>query len=158
MRLALAHLILPAWTTTEPYSPFGKEQISSRLQERDDQGMGRWRASGRKYSSRTGRWNKTEGQPLCDRDMLMILSLGLADKGARGREGGHSAGTAASHIRWQADVSTSFSPAPISPIRAFLPEDHSINTGARSDDKTAADYQLEGGATLHLVLALRGGN
>lgn len=27
----------------------------------------------------------------------------------------------------------------------------------RSDDKTAADYQLEGGATLHLVLALRGG-
>jgi ubiquitin-like protein Nedd8 len=27
----------------------------------------------------------------------------------------------------------------------------------RVDDKTAADYQLEGGATLHLVLALRGG-
>lgn len=27
----------------------------------------------------------------------------------------------------------------------------------RADDKTAADYQLEGGATLHLVLALRGG-
>ncbi|KAF2850388.1 ubiquitin-domain-containing protein [Plenodomus tracheiphilus IPT5] len=26
-----------------------------------------------------------------------------------------------------------------------------------ADDKTAADYQLEGGATLHLVLALRGG-
>lgn len=25
------------------------------------------------------------------------------------------------------------------------------------DDKTATDYQLEGGATLHLVLALRGG-
>ncbi|KAK4240030.1 ubiquitin [Achaetomium macrosporum] len=25
------------------------------------------------------------------------------------------------------------------------------------DDKTADDYQLEGGATLHLVLALRGG-
>jgi hypothetical protein len=29
--------------------------------------------------------------------------------------------------------------------------------GNRVDDKTAADYQLEGGATLHLVLALRGG-
>jgi len=28
----------------------------------------------------------------------------------------------------------------------------------RNDEKTAADYQLEGGATLHLVLALRGGN
>lgn len=27
----------------------------------------------------------------------------------------------------------------------------------RVDDKTAAEYQLEGGATLHLVLALRGG-
>lgn len=26
-----------------------------------------------------------------------------------------------------------------------------------ADDKTAADYALEGGATLHLVLALRGG-
>jgi hypothetical protein len=27
----------------------------------------------------------------------------------------------------------------------------------RVDDKSASDYQLEGGATLHLVLALRGG-
>ncbi|KAI5815859.1 ubiquitin-related domain-containing protein [Pyronema omphalodes] len=27
-----------------------------------------------------------------------------------------------------------------------------------ADDKTAADYQLDGGATLHLVLALRGGS
>ncbi|KAL2832895.1 ubiquitin-related domain-containing protein [Aspergillus cavernicola] len=26
-----------------------------------------------------------------------------------------------------------------------------------ADDKTAQDYSLEGGATLHLVLALRGG-
>ncbi|KAF2268861.1 neural precursor cell expressed [Lojkania enalia] len=26
-----------------------------------------------------------------------------------------------------------------------------------ADDKTADDYRLEGGATLHLVLALRGG-
>ncbi|KAJ2899309.1 Ubiquitin-like protein 1 [Zalerion maritima] len=26
-----------------------------------------------------------------------------------------------------------------------------------ADDKTATDYQLEGGSTLHLVLALRGG-
>ncbi|KAF2115403.1 ubiquitin-related domain-containing protein [Lophiotrema nucula] len=26
-----------------------------------------------------------------------------------------------------------------------------------NDDKSAADYALEGGATLHLVLALRGG-
>ncbi|CAG8949462.1 hypothetical protein HYFRA_00007692, partial [Hymenoscyphus fraxineus] len=27
-----------------------------------------------------------------------------------------------------------------------------------ADDKTASEYNLEGGATLHLVLALRGGN
>jgi hypothetical protein len=27
----------------------------------------------------------------------------------------------------------------------------------RNDDKTAEEYGLEGGATLHLVLALRGG-
>jgi hypothetical protein len=28
----------------------------------------------------------------------------------------------------------------------------------RADDKTAEEYALEGGATLHLVLALRGGS
>ncbi len=28
----------------------------------------------------------------------------------------------------------------------------------RADDKTAEEYNLEGGATLHLVLALRGGS
>lgn len=27
----------------------------------------------------------------------------------------------------------------------------------RADDRTASEYKLEGGATLHLVLALRGG-
>ena len=32
-----------------------------------------------------------------------------------------------------------------------------IKPGLRSDDKTAEEYNLEGGATLHLVLALRGG-
>jgi hypothetical protein len=31
------------------------------------------------------------------------------------------------------------------------------NAQRRADEKTAEDYQLEGGATLHLVLALRGG-
>ena len=29
--------------------------------------------------------------------------------------------------------------------------------GNRADDKMASEYNLEGGATLHLVLALRGG-
>lgn len=32
-----------------------------------------------------------------------------------------------------------------------------LTASPRSDDKTATDYHLEGGATLHLVLALRGG-
>lgn len=28
---------------------------------------------------------------------------------------------------------------------------------SRNDDKTAADYKVQGGSVLHLVLALRGG-
>ena len=47
---------------------------------------------------------------------------------------------------------------------AELPRYPTIHTGRmlickphRVDDKTAAEYNLEGGATLHLVLALRGG-
>ncbi len=32
-----------------------------------------------------------------------------------------------------------------------------VSSFSRADDKTAEDYNLEGGATLHLVLALRGG-
>lgn len=32
-----------------------------------------------------------------------------------------------------------------------------LKTKHRADDKTAEDYNLEAGATLHLVLALRGG-
>jgi ubiquitin-like protein Nedd8 len=32
-----------------------------------------------------------------------------------------------------------------------------IGSEYRADDKTAVEYSLEGGATLHLVLALRGG-
>ena len=32
-----------------------------------------------------------------------------------------------------------------------------LTTLHRNDDKTAQEYNLEGGATLHLVLALRGG-
>jgi ubiquitin-like protein Nedd8 len=33
----------------------------------------------------------------------------------------------------------------------------SLGMSCRADDKTASEYNLEGGATLHLVLALRGG-
>jgi hypothetical protein len=47
----------------------------------------------------------------------------------------------------------------------FLPRQphHSKTTSSadssshRADEKTASEYNLEGGATLHLVLALRGG-
>lgn len=74
---------------------------------------------------------------------------GLKDKGARRGEGRHSARTTAPHLRRKADVCYHGLPPAVSqlltpPVR-------------RADDKTAADYQLEGGATLHLVLALRGG-
>merc|ERR1711915_812336 len=54
---------------------------------------------------------------------------GEEDQGARGGEGRDSAGAAAVDLRGEAD----------------------------EHDKTAAEYSLEGGATLHLVLALRGG-
>ena len=40
----------------------------------------------------------------------------------------------------------------LAPIRVYLHGDPH-----RADDKTAAEYNLEGGSTLHLVLALRGG-
>lgn len=40
-------------------------------------------------------------------------------------------------------------------IQIGLVTDHASTY--RSDDKTAEEYKLEGGATLHLVLALRGG-
>ncbi|XTI86175.1 ubiquitin [Cenococcum geophilum] len=33
----------------------------------------------------------------------------------------------------------------------------SLTAAIGADDKTASEYNLEGGATLHLVLALRGG-
>lgn len=35
--------------------------------------------------------------------------------------------------------------------------DQILYDNRRADDKTADDYSLTGGATLHLVLALRGG-
>lgn len=41
--------------------------------------------------------------------------------------------------------------------REDIRADRSLYDHPRADDKTAEDYSLEGGATLHLVLALRGG-
>lgn len=41
--------------------------------------------------------------------------------------------------------------------REDIRADQSLYDYPRADDKTAEDYNLEGGATLHLVLALRGG-
>jgi len=43
---------------------------------------------------------------------------------------------------------------PTTPPSALSP----ANLSFRADDKTASEYSLEGGATLHLVLALRGGS
>jgi ubiquitin-like protein Nedd8 len=44
---------------------------------------------------------------------------------------------------------------PLSLLYYVLPANCAVIT--RVDDKSAAEYQLEAGATLHLVLALRGG-
>jgi hypothetical protein len=48
---------------------------------------------------------------------------------------------------------------PKAPGDSFLTGTHKLTIPLqhRADDKTAEEYQLEGGATLHLVLALRGG-
>lgn len=42
-------------------------------------------------------------------------------------------------------------------LAADMRADQSPCDNPRADDKTADDYALTGGATLHLVLALRGG-
>ena len=44
---------------------------------------------------------------------------------------------------------------PAEPVLKTTPLTHISH---RADDKTAEEYALEGGATLHLVLALRGGS
>jgi hypothetical protein len=79
---------------------------------------------------------------------------GLSHQGACRGEGGHSPSTTALDFRRQANVCA----------RTVQEMDTRETTNTRliirtyrNDDKTASEYQLEGGATLHLVLALRGG-
>ena len=107
-------------------------------------------------------------------DGLTGRAAGVPHKGARGGEGGHPAGAAAPDLRGEADVS--FVPLlPRAVLRGYavhprmaqrklwrqMGREGDAKTEAdawsRADDKTAAEYGLEGGATLHLVLALRGG-
>lgn len=45
-----------------------------------------------------------------------------------------------------------------SPISSSPVARADLCSSSRADDKTASEYNLEGGATLHLVLALRGGS
>lgn len=42
-------------------------------------------------------------------------------------------------------------------MRHFIVTQLTRSALSRADDKTAAEYNLEAGQTLHLVLALRGG-
>ena len=44
------------------------------------------------------------------------------------------------------------------PAEKVLKDTPLTHLSHRADDKTAEEYALEGGATLHLVLALRGGS
>lgn len=106
------------------------------------------------------------------------VALGLSYKGTRRRKGGHPSGPATVDLRRKADVrSPNLSPAlkriffaygarelPFSLETLYLWSYLIVKTFLtmvfeyRADDKTASEYNLEGGATLHLVLALRGGS
>ena len=77
------------------------------------------------------------------------ITIGLADQGKGGRKGRHPACTAASDSRWKTNVRGRETPTP-------YPRPSNI-LFRRTDDKTAAEYNLVAGDTLHLVLALRGG-
>ena len=86
---------------------------------------------------------------------------GLAHQGACGGKGGYTPSAAAVDLWRKADVR--LPPFPWHLVQ----EGRTLETCAhllirslryRADDRTAAEYKLEGGATLHLVLALRGGN
>ena len=105
---------------------------------------------------------------------LSSYQTGLTYKGAGGGEGGYSTSAAAANLWGQANVCLfDFCLYPyMSPLLkdwlglfSWLGSRWTKNrdSGAdqrrqfRADDKTAKEYNLEGGATLHLVLALRGG-
>ena len=79
--------------------------------------------------------------------MLTSWGTGQPDQGQGGGEGRHPAGAAASDLRRQTNVRRELHEA----------DDKWLTWDYRTDDKTAADYNLAGGDTLHLVLALRGG-
>ena len=81
-------------------------------------------------------------------------TAGLTHKRASRGEGGYPTCAAAVDLRRQANVRLS---GPPRVIRSLAREADSALIRCRADDKTAAEYNLEGGATLHLVLALRGG-
>lgn len=80
---------------------------------------------------------------------------GGAHKGKGGGERRHPSAAAKTHLQWKTDVSV--------PIHSStLPFCGLFNTHSlcfpRNDEKTAADYKIQGGSVLHLVLALRGGS
>lgn len=77
--------------------------------------------------------------------------VGFADQGEGRGEGGNTAGSTAPHLRWQADV------GPNQLLEYPYSKKFQHLTECRVDDKSASEYGLEAGATLHLVLALRGG-
>jgi len=71
------------------------------------------------------------------------------------RKRGDSARAAAVDFWWEADVRLTSSRSTHN--REDRLEERLMRRWNRADDKTAKEYNLEGGATLHLVLALRGG-
>ena len=107
--------------------------------------------------------------------MFELMKTGVTHKGAGRREGGYSACAATADLWGQANVRFYIFLVFICIWALVLREWHGVFLGLgprwtvqrdsranrrrqfRADDKTAKEYNLEGGATLHLVLALRGG-
>lgn len=100
----------------------------------------------------------------------MSVNTGLSHKGARRGERGNPTCAAAVDFWGEADVSVVLSL--LHTAIGYKHGEASLGKGKeydiwwislmrweldRADDKMASEYNLEGGATLHLVLALRGG-
>jgi hypothetical protein len=80
---------------------------------------------------------------------LSLRETGLTNQRESRGERGHSTCPAAIDFRWETDVclNTHTNP-PLSITKQRMVANGPWN---RADDKTAQEYQLEGGATLHLV-------
>lgn len=89
-----------------------------------------------------------------------LVIVGGEDQRESGGERRNTPSAAKTHLQWETDVSTLFF---CGNIYYFVDLNHLLTVWCfpdfsdRNDEKTAADYKIQGGSVLHLVLALRGG-